>query len=62
MCQDQGLCLTVSSLPRTPLLPGFGCLSEPMAGMDEDCSFPDGVMRDGVRMSGLLAPIPIFLE
>lgn len=54
MNQDQGLSLTISSVLCTLLVL--------TAGTDEDYSFPNGVMRDGVEMSGLLVSIPTVLE
>lgn len=54
MNQDQGLGLTISSVLCTLLVL--------TAGTDEDYSFPNGVMRDGVEMSGLLVSIPTVLE
>lgn len=54
MNQDQGFSLTISSVLCTLLVL--------MAGTDKDYSFPNGAMRDGVEMSGLLVSIPPFLE
>lgn len=54
MSQDQGFGLTISSLLCTLLVL--------TGGTDKDYSFPNGVMRDALEMSGLLVPIPTFLE
>lgn len=54
MNQDQGFGLTISSVLCTLLVL--------TADTDEDYSFPNGVMRDGVEMSGFLVSIPTVLE
>lgn len=42
------------------LIPGLRCPSAPTAGMDKDCDFPTGVLRDGVEMSGIALLAVLF--
>ena len=59
MCQDQGLCLPLSSLLCTLLLPGLRCPSAPAAGRDKDCGFLVG-SRGMEHRVGFLSPLPLF--